>query len=142
LCKRTIPTCRHQEFIGSARAADRERHQGEPRDDMHQVSYRRTPNSSPRKQVGMRTGLSLGLDAIGHSIDVMARRVLRRRRQRCRHGSRRSVVRSPILRGLVQISAGRLCVIFQGQEAPIVIYSMTTSTHADAPRGMEMASRI
>jgi superfamily I DNA and/or RNA helicase len=25
---------------------------------------------------------------------------------------------------------------FQGQEAPIVIYSMTTSTHADAPRGM------
>ncbi|WDZ82065.1 TM0106 family RecB-like putative nuclease (plasmid) [Ensifer adhaerens] len=26
---------------------------------------------------------------------------------------------------------------FQGQEAPIVIYSVTTSTHADAPRGME-----
>lgn len=26
---------------------------------------------------------------------------------------------------------------FQGQQAPIVIYSMTTSTHADAPRGME-----
>lgn len=26
---------------------------------------------------------------------------------------------------------------FQGQEAPIVIYSMTTSTHVDAPRGME-----
>ena len=26
---------------------------------------------------------------------------------------------------------------FQGQEAPIVIYSMTTSTRADAPRGME-----
>jgi uncharacterized protein len=26
---------------------------------------------------------------------------------------------------------------FQGQEAAIVIYSMTTSTHADAPRGME-----
>jgi hypothetical protein len=26
---------------------------------------------------------------------------------------------------------------FQGQEAPIVIYSMTTSTYADAPRGME-----
>jgi uncharacterized protein len=26
---------------------------------------------------------------------------------------------------------------FQGQEAPIVIYSMTTSSHADAPRGME-----
>ena len=25
---------------------------------------------------------------------------------------------------------------FQGQEAPIVIYSMATSTHADAPRGM------
>jgi predicted RecB family nuclease len=25
---------------------------------------------------------------------------------------------------------------FQGQEAPIVIYSMTTSAHADAPRGM------
>ena len=24
----------------------------------------------------------------------------------------------------------------QGQEAPIVIYSMTTSTHADAARGM------
>ena len=26
---------------------------------------------------------------------------------------------------------------FQGQEAPVVIYSMTTSSHADAPRGME-----
>lgn len=26
---------------------------------------------------------------------------------------------------------------FQGQQAPIVIYSMTTSSHADAPRGME-----
>jgi predicted RecB family nuclease len=26
---------------------------------------------------------------------------------------------------------------FQGQEAPIVIYSMTTSSHSDAPRGME-----
>jgi uncharacterized protein len=26
---------------------------------------------------------------------------------------------------------------FQGQESPIVIYSMTTSSYADAPRGME-----
>jgi uncharacterized protein len=26
---------------------------------------------------------------------------------------------------------------FQGQEAPVAIYSMATSTHADAPRGME-----
>jgi superfamily I DNA and/or RNA helicase len=26
---------------------------------------------------------------------------------------------------------------FQGQEAPIVIYSMTTSSHSDTPRGME-----
>ena len=26
---------------------------------------------------------------------------------------------------------------FQGQEAPLVIYSMTTSSHANAPRGME-----
>jgi superfamily I DNA and/or RNA helicase len=26
---------------------------------------------------------------------------------------------------------------FQGREAPIVIYSMTTSSHSDAPRGME-----
>ena len=26
---------------------------------------------------------------------------------------------------------------FQGQEAPIAIYSMATSTHADAPRGMD-----
>jgi uncharacterized protein len=26
---------------------------------------------------------------------------------------------------------------FQGQQAAIVIYSMTTSSHADAPRGME-----
>jgi superfamily I DNA and/or RNA helicase len=26
---------------------------------------------------------------------------------------------------------------FQGQEAPIVIYSMTTSSYLDAPRGME-----
>jgi superfamily I DNA and/or RNA helicase len=27
---------------------------------------------------------------------------------------------------------------FQGQEAPIVFYSMTTSTPEDAPRGMEL----
>ena len=26
---------------------------------------------------------------------------------------------------------------FQGQEAPVVIYSLTTSTPEDAPRGME-----
>jgi uncharacterized protein len=26
---------------------------------------------------------------------------------------------------------------FQGQEAPVVIYSVATSSHADAPRGME-----
>jgi uncharacterized protein len=26
---------------------------------------------------------------------------------------------------------------FQGQEAPVVIYSMTTSSREDAPRGME-----
>lgn len=26
---------------------------------------------------------------------------------------------------------------FQGQEAPIAIYSMATSSYADAPRGME-----
>src|SRR5882762_3765810 len=37
-----------------------------------------------------------------------------------------------------RIPAGRIGTVdkFQGQEAPIVIYSMTTSTHADAPRGM------
>ncbi len=26
---------------------------------------------------------------------------------------------------------------FQGQEAPIAIYSLSTSSHSDAPRGME-----
>ncbi len=30
---------------------------------------------------------------------------------------------------------------FQGQEAPLVIYSMTTSTAEDAPRGMEFLYR-
>jgi superfamily I DNA and/or RNA helicase len=36
-----------------------------------------------------------------------------------------------------KIPGGRIGVDkFQGQEAPIVIYSMTTSTHADAPRDM------
>ena len=37
-----------------------------------------------------------------------------------------------------RISGARIGTVdkFQGQEAPIVIYSMTTSTHADAPRGM------
>jgi uncharacterized protein len=37
-----------------------------------------------------------------------------------------------------RIPAARIGTVdkFQGQEAPIVIYSMTTSTHADAPRGM------
>jgi len=38
-----------------------------------------------------------------------------------------------------RISGARIGTVdkFQGQEAPIVIYSMTTSSHADAPRGME-----
>lgn len=38
-----------------------------------------------------------------------------------------------------RIPGGRIGTVdkFQGQEAPIVIYSMTTSSHADAPRGME-----
>jgi superfamily I DNA and/or RNA helicase len=38
-----------------------------------------------------------------------------------------------------RIRGGRIGTVdkFQGQEAPIVIYSMTTSSHADAPRGME-----
>jgi superfamily I DNA and/or RNA helicase len=31
---------------------------------------------------------------------------------------------------------------FQGQEAPIAIYSTATSTHADAPRGMEFLYRL
>ena len=31
---------------------------------------------------------------------------------------------------------------FQGQEAPIVIYSMTTSSHSDAPRGMEFLVQL
>ena len=37
-----------------------------------------------------------------------------------------------------RIPGGRIGTVdkFQGQEAPIVIYSMTTSTHSDAPRGM------
>jgi uncharacterized protein len=38
-----------------------------------------------------------------------------------------------------RIPGGRIGTVdkFQGQEAPIVIYSMTTSSHLDAPRGME-----
>ncbi|MHC1548772.1 TM0106 family RecB-like putative nuclease [Phyllobacterium sp. K27] len=38
-----------------------------------------------------------------------------------------------------RIPGGRVGTVdkFQGQEAPIVIYSMTTSSYADAPRGME-----
>ncbi len=38
-----------------------------------------------------------------------------------------------------RLPSGRIGTVdkFQGQEAPIVIYSMTTSSHADAPRGME-----
>jgi predicted RecB family nuclease len=38
-----------------------------------------------------------------------------------------------------RISGARIGTVdkFQGQEAPIVIYSMSTSSHADAPRGME-----
>jgi superfamily I DNA and/or RNA helicase len=38
-----------------------------------------------------------------------------------------------------RISESRIGTVdkFQGQEAPIVIYSMTTSSYADAPRGME-----
>ena len=38
-----------------------------------------------------------------------------------------------------RIRGGRVGTVdkFQGQEAPIVIYSMTTSSYADAPRGME-----
>jgi uncharacterized protein len=38
-----------------------------------------------------------------------------------------------------RIPGGRIGTVdkFQGQEAPIVIYSVTTSSHSDAPRGME-----
>jgi predicted RecB family nuclease len=38
-----------------------------------------------------------------------------------------------------RITGGRIGTVdkFQGQEAPIVIYSMTTSSYSDAPRGME-----
>ena len=38
-----------------------------------------------------------------------------------------------------RIPGGRIGTVdkFQGQAAPIVIYSITTSSHADAPRGME-----
>ena len=38
-----------------------------------------------------------------------------------------------------RIPGGRIGTVdkFQGQEAPIVIYSMTTSSYLDAPRGME-----
>jgi hypothetical protein len=38
-----------------------------------------------------------------------------------------------------RISGGRIGTVdkFQGQEAPIVIYSITTSSYLDAPRGME-----
>lgn len=38
-----------------------------------------------------------------------------------------------------RIPGGRIGTVdkFQGQEAPIAIYSMTTSSYADAPRGME-----
>jgi uncharacterized protein len=38
-----------------------------------------------------------------------------------------------------RISGARIGTVdkFQGQEAPIAIYSMTTSSYADAPRGME-----
>jgi uncharacterized protein len=38
-----------------------------------------------------------------------------------------------------RIPAARIGTVdkFQGQQAPIVIYSVTTSSHADAPRGME-----
>ena len=38
-----------------------------------------------------------------------------------------------------RIREGRIGTVdkFQGQEAPVVIYSMTTSSYADAPRGME-----
>ncbi len=40
---------------------------------------------------------------------------------------------------LDRIAGARIGTVdkFQGQEAPIVIYSMTTSSYADAPRGME-----
>jgi superfamily I DNA and/or RNA helicase len=39
----------------------------------------------------------------------------------------------------VRLAGARIGTVdkFQGQEAPLVIYSMTTSSHADAPRGME-----
>jgi AAA domain len=38
-----------------------------------------------------------------------------------------------------RISGARIGTVdkFQGQEAPIAIYSMTTSSYTDAPRGME-----
>ncbi len=40
------------------------------------------------------------------------------------------------MRDLVSDS-GFTAVRFQGQQAPVVIYSMTTASPEDAPRGME-----
>lgn len=45
--------------------------------------------------------------------------------------------RTPALRLDFAVQYRRSChSMFQGQEAPIAIYSIATSSHADAPRGM------
>ena len=56
-----------------------------------------------------------------------------------RHPDHRALQRPGIRAAGAPARCARIGTVdkFQGQEAPIVIYSMTTSSHADAPRGME-----
>jgi hypothetical protein len=53
-----------------------------------------------------------------------------------RKASRSHAFDSPMRGEYKEVRRARPTKNIQGQEAPIVIYSMTTSTHADAPRGM------
>ena len=56
-----------------------------------------------------------------------------------RHPDHRAVQRAGVRAAGAHLRARAIGTVdkFQGQEAPIVIYSMTTSSYADAPRGME-----
>ena len=56
-----------------------------------------------------------------------------------RHSDRGALQRSGCAAALSLPEGARVGTVdkFQGQEAPVVIYSMTTSTPEDGPRGME-----
>ena len=99
------------------------------------VAHQGNQSSSPEEADRIRDLVNEILDARSTWVD--------------RHGQERPITREDILiiapynaqvfELQERLAGARIGTVdkFQGQEAPIVIYSLATSSHSDAPRGME-----